>query len=159
MKTNNVSLTILAKEPERPQKQPDDIALIVRTPDGELMTNRVRSLLREYGARIQIPSALALEVLEDRNRKSRQLKTTERELGAYVDALGDAVGVLIELRNAANDLLEGMLSMVGDHTMSEMSIEVDAVSNALEVADDFLAEIIDDDDCDCDDCNYESDEA
>lgn len=115
MKTNNVSLTILAKEPERPQKQPDDIALIVRTPDGEL--------------------------------------------GAYVDALGDAVGVLIELRNAANDLLEGMLSTVGDHMMSEMSIEVDAVSNALKVADDFLAEIIDDDDCDCDDCNYESDEA
>lgn len=150
MKTNTVSLTILDKEPEKLAKSACDILLLVRTPEGDLMANRVRSLLREYGNRVQIPSALALEILEDRKSKSRKLKSTERDLGDISEVLGYTVGILTELRNATSELLDCMVATLSDHDMVEMSEGVDAVNYALEAADDFLGEIPDN--CDCADC-------
>ena len=72
MKTKNISLVILAEEPKKAPITSADKLLPIRTENGELMTNRVRSLLREYRDRIRIPTSLILEVLEDRNRKSRR---------------------------------------------------------------------------------------
>ena len=157
MKTKNISLVILAEKPKKAPRTSADKPLLIRTGDGELMTHRVRSLLREYGDQIQIPASLMLEVLEDRNRKSRQLRAAERDLNALNDLSGDTIGVLLQLRNSANKLIEAICDARPDNMFEDISSKLDELNNALEVADDFLGDMLDD--CDCGDCHDDEVEA
>ena len=157
MKTKNISLVILAEEPKKAPRNSADKPLLIRTENGELMTNRVRSLLREYGDRIRIPTSLMLEVLEDRNRKSRQLRTTGRDLNALSDLTGDTIGVLLQLRDSANKLVEAICDARPDNMFEDISSKLDELNSALEVADDFLGDMLDD--CDCGDCHDDEAEA
>ena len=157
MKTKNISLVILAEEPNEAPRTSADKPVLIRTGNGELMTSRVRSLLREYGDRIRIPASLMLEVLEDRNRKSRQLRTTGRDLNALSDLTGDTIGVLLQLRDSANKLVEAICDAHPDNTFEDISLKLDELNNALKVADDFLDDMLGD--CDCGDCHDDEAEA
>ena len=125
MKTKNISLVILAEEPNEAPRTSADKPVLIRTGNGELMTSRVRSLLREYGDRIRIPASLMLEVLEDRNRKSRQLRTTGRDLNALSDLTGDTIGVLLQLRDSANKLVEAICDARPDNMFEDISSKLD----------------------------------
>ncbi|MBQ9684700.1 hypothetical protein IJV57_04495 [Candidatus Saccharibacteria bacterium] len=157
MKTKNISLVILAEEPKKAPRTSADKPLLIRTENGELMTNRVRSLLRKYGNRVRIPTSLMLEVLEDRNRKSHQLRITKRDLNALNDLTGETIGVLLQLRNSANKLVEAIYDARSDNMFEDISSMLDALDNALEVADDFLDDMLND--CDCGDCHDDEAEA
>lgn len=140
MKTRNAGLIILANEPEETPLNHGDILLSIRTPEGNLMTNRVRSLLRAYGDRIQIPTSLVLEILEDRNRKSRELKSAEKILNEADVFADEAIETLVELYNASSTLLEALFNateMDGLEGVTEQIVDLNA---ALDSADDFLAE-------------------
>ena len=152
MKTKNISLVILAEEPKKAQITSADKLLPIRTENGELMTNRVRSLLREYGDRIRIPASLMLEVLEDRNRKSRQLRTAECDLNALSDLTGDTIGVLLQLRDSANKLVEAICDARPDNMFEDISSKLDELNSALEITDDFLDDKLND----CDDGEAEA---
>ncbi len=155
MKTKSISLVILAEEPKKAPRTSADKPLLIRTENGELMTNRVRSLLREYGDRVRIPTSLMLEVLEDRNRKSRQLRTAERDLNALNDLTGDTIGVLLQLRDSANKLTEAIYDARSDNMFEDISSNLDALNSALEVADGFLDDMLGD----CGDCHDDEAEA
>lgn len=146
MKTSNVSLTISAEEPSRIPRGHDDFILMVRTPEGDLMTNRVRSLIREYGNRVNIPASLMLEVLEDRRKKASELKTTSRELAAYSDVCSEAVGLLQELRDAANAMSNGLIEAPVDNATAHVTAEIERVNTLLEIVDDFLDEVLEKED-------------
>ncbi|MBO4855601.1 hypothetical protein J5500_04330 [Candidatus Saccharibacteria bacterium] len=150
MKTGNAGLIILANEPEKKLPGREDIVLSIRTPEGELMTNRVRSLLREYGDRIQIPASLVLEILRDRNSKSRRLKTAEKVL-AEADAFADeAIEAIIGLYDASSTLLEALFDATEVDGLEDVTEEIEGLNAALALTDDFLADytedISDDDD-------------
>lgn len=146
MKTSNVSLTISAEEPTRIPRGHDDFILMVRTPEGELMTNRVRSLIREYGNRVNIPASLMLEVLEDRRKKASELKAVNRELCAYSEVCSEAVGLLLELRDAADAISNGLIEAPVDNAAAHVTAEIERVNTLLEIVDDFLDEALEKDD-------------
>lgn len=152
MKTKNISLVILAEEPNEAPRTSADKPVLIRTGNGELMTSRVRSLLREYGDRIRIPASLMLEVLEDRNRKSRQLRTAECDLNALSDLTGDTIGVLLQLRDSANKLVEAICDARPDNMFEDISSKLDELNSALEITDDFLDDKLND----CDDGEAEA---
>lgn len=162
MKTNNVGLTILAHQPEKTPTDREDIQILIRTEDGNLMTNRVRSLLKEYGDRVQIPASLVLEILNDRNRKSRGLKAARAELIEYDAFAGEALKALVELHNASALLLWKLLNTAGISNLESLTEEIEEANAALDFARDFIAECTeeefdngDDDDDDDDYCDDE----
>ena len=145
MKTRNAGLIIMADEPEKKPLSSGDILLSIRTPAGDLMTNRVQSLLRGYGDRVQIPALLALEILEDRNRKSRKLKSAERILDE-ADAFADeAIKTLVELCNASSALLEALFDATEADGREDVTEQIKGLNTALAHADDFLEEYIEED--------------
>ncbi len=140
MKTRNAGLTILANEPEKTPLSHGDILLSIRTPEGDLMANRVRSLLREYGDRIQIPASLVLEILEDRNCKSRRLKSAEKILDEADAFANEAIKTLVELYNASSTLLEALFDATEVDGLEDVTEEIERLNAALAYADDFLEE-------------------
>lgn len=142
MKTSNASLTILAKAPERAPIERDDIPILIRTEDGQLMGNRVRSLLKEYGERIWVPPTLMIEVLEDRNRKSRRLKSTQKRLHEYQCSYEEAVNLLLALHNAAATMQNAMIDAPGDNPIANITQEIEGLNNVLEITESFLNEVV-----------------
>ena len=138
MKTRNAGLTILAQEPEKAQISREDTILSIRTPEGELMTNRVRALLREYGDRIPIPASLMLEVLEDRNRKSSALKVARREISAYERFADEAIVTIVDLYDATTLLLNRLIDAQETNGLVDATEEVTKVSCAFDAADHFF---------------------
>ncbi|MCR5572227.1 MAG: hypothetical protein K6F57_00420 [Candidatus Saccharibacteria bacterium] len=162
MKTRNAALTILANEPEKAPLSHGDILLSIRTPEGNLMTNRVRSLLREYGDRIQIPTSLVLEILENRNRKSRELRLAEKILDEADVFADEAVETMVELYNASSTLLEALFDATEADGLENVTEQIEGLNAALASADDFLAKYTEeefdngeDDDDDDDDFRYD----
>ncbi len=153
MKTNIKHVVI------RPEQRIDEhtgrlhnIELSVRTEDGLLMTNRLLRLLRIYGERLVVPNRLVLEILENRNRKSRDLKALERDLDSYDEAFGAAVGLLIDLYDAAGSLVDELIAnCCDDELMGRLTEEVDCLNEVLGTTGEFLDCVVEDcdDECDC----------
>lgn len=153
MKTNIKHVVI------RPEQRIDEqterlhsIELSVRTEDGALMTNRLLRLLRSYGERLVVPNRLVLEILENRNRKSRDLKALERDLDSYDEAFGAAVGLLIDLYDAAGSLIDELIANCSDdELMGRLTEEVDCLNEVLGTTEEFLDCVVEDcdDECDC----------
>ncbi len=135
MKTKHTGIVILAKVPKAVARGSRDKLISIRTKSGALMTNRLRSLLCNYGSRLQIPSALILEILKDRNLKSRQLKTVQGELDDALDLIGNYTGVVEELSRTARNLLDAIDRTTASETISTKIAELD---EALNVAEDFI---------------------
>jgi hypothetical protein len=57
--------------------------------DGEylLMTNKLRTILRDYGERVSISNSLVFEILDNYIKKSRKLKKVERENAKLKDEI------------------------------------------------------------------------
>jgi hypothetical protein len=52
----------------------------IATPDGILMTTKLRRILRDYGERVAFKNSLVLEILDAYIYKSKKLKKAEREI-------------------------------------------------------------------------------
>ena len=156
MKTRNTGLTILAESPKKLPADRDDIVLSIRTPEGDLMTNRVRALLREYGDRVQMSPSLMLEILEDRNRKSRELKSAEEAIDAFEEFGSGAIMALVELQTATSKLVDAIINAPHEAGLVDVTEQLEEVNCALELVDDFWDDFVT---FECDeDCDEECDE-
>ena len=129
------------------------IELAIRTEDGVLMTNRLQRLLRSYGERLVVPNQLVLEILNDRNRKSRELKACEREVDEYSDSYAESVRLLLDVCSAAETLVEKLIETCrDDRLLSELTFELDDFDEASGKASEFLCDVLGDAEavCDCD---------
>ena len=125
----------------------------IRTPKGDLMTNCLIDLLKQR-VPILIPDSLMLEILTDRNRKSRQLKAAKAAGEEFGDFVGETTGVIMALRNSADKLIEAVRNTGTD--TANISAELGELIEALKITDDFLGKRLSDGDgrsCDCDNCD------
>lgn len=52
---------------------------IIVTRDGDLMTTKLRKILRDYGENVAVNNSLILEILDAYRKKSKKLKRLEKE--------------------------------------------------------------------------------
>lgn len=129
------------------------IELSIRTEDGTLMTNRLQRLLRSYGERLVVPNRLVLEVLDDRNRKSRALKACGRELDDYAESYAMAVELLLDVCATAETLVDKLIETCSDdQLLGELTEELEDFNSVIDDASEFLSEAVGDAEigCDCD---------
>ena len=144
MKTKHVFIVVAESSEDS-----GGVIIPIRTPKGDLMTNRLIDLLKQR-VPILIPDSLMLEILTDRNRKSRQLKAAKATREEFGDFVGETTGVIMALRNSADKLIEAVRNTSTD--TANISAELGELIEALKITDDFLEKRLSDGDdrgCDC----------
>ena len=138
MKTKHVFVVVAESSEDS-----GDMIIPIRTPKGDLMTNRLIGLLKQR-VPILIPDSLMLEILTDRNRKSRQLKAAKAAGEEFGDFASDTIGVIMALRNSADKLIEAARNTSTD--TANISAELGELIEALKITDDFLKKRLSDGD-------------
>lgn len=79
-KSSNVMITRESADRLDVSRRATETDPTIATPDGTLMTTKLRRILRDYGERVAFKNSLVLEILDAYIYKSKKLKKAEREI-------------------------------------------------------------------------------
>ena len=82
MRTRNHSVMIL-KQPLKkwdPENRATEHDPVIRNANGDLMTNKLYQILHDHKERVALSNALVFELLQEYRKKSRRLKSAERQI-------------------------------------------------------------------------------
>ncbi len=152
MKTKTTELRVLYEDPT-PQIG-SSFSRSISTMHGDLMTSRLRAMISTHGERVQIPNMLVWEIVRNRDKLSRRLKVTQRELSNVKadrdlldDALNEMVSILLELMTSSAELCDAISEEADEATIQKLTDKLEAVRDILNCANGMFDE--DDEDCDC----------
>ena len=137
MKTTTNELRILYDDPT-PQTG-SCFKRSISTMYGDLMTSRLRALISAHGEHVLIPNSLVLDIVRNRDKLSRRLKVTQRNLKEteeYADYLEECLGeissALVELFNSTAELCDILGEVADEETLSQITAELETTRDVLD---------------------------
>ena len=137
MKTTTKGIVVKCdKDAEPTSFDANDMMLSISTSDEQLMQNRLESLFKMYGDRVEVPNSLVKELLESYGRKSRKAKREERELDAMKAELEEAKCEIAQAKMANTALREAL-----EQAVKQIHYQDEAIHNIMEILkDDYVDE-------------------
>lgn len=110
----------------------------ISTMHGDLMTSRLRALISAHGEHVLIPNSLVLDIVRNRDKLSRRLKVTQRNLKEteeYADYLEECLGeissALVELFSSTTELCYILSEVADEETLSQITAELETTHDVL----------------------------